>query len=145
MYERKSVKENSNMSKLMCSWKAGLAAMAASLIINLGLKAEERLPLQRVATIQLKGVAGTLDHLSADFDNSRLFVANESNNTLDVVDLKSNKLVKQVAGQKEIHGIAYGRDLDRIFVGNGGGGCDSPNRRGYSLLTYIPVTDAANV
>ena len=100
------------MSKLMCRRIPGLAAMAASLIINPGLKAEDRLPLERVATIQLKGAAGTLDHLSADFGNSRLFIANESNNTLDVVDLKSNRLVKQVAGQREIHGIAYARDLN---------------------------------
>src|SRR6266436_3401591 len=104
------------MSKLMCGRIPGLAAIAASLIFNPGLSAEDRLPLERVATIPLKGVAGTLDHLGADFDNSRLFVANESNNTLDVVDLKHNRLVKQVPGQKEIHGIAYARDLNRIFV-----------------------------
>src|SRR5258708_38569596 len=108
------------MRNRMCSGIPGFAAMAASLIINLGLRAEERLPLERVAIIPLKGVAGTLDHMNADFDNSRLFVANESNNTLDVVDLKGNKLVKQVDGQKEIHSIAVARDLNRLFVGNGG-------------------------
>ena len=133
------------MSKLMCSRIPGLAAVAASLIINLGVKAEDRLPLERVATIQLKGVAGTLDHLSADFDNSRLFVANESNNTLDVVDLKSNRLVKQVAGQREIHGIAYARDLNRIFVGNGEGVCNALDGRDYSLIKSVPVPDADSV
>jgi len=119
--------------------------VAASLIINLGVKAEDRLPLERVATIQLKGVAGTLDHLSADFDNSRLFVANESNNTLDVVDLKSNRLVKQVAGQREIHGIAYAGDLNRIFVGNGEGVCNALDGRDYSLIKSVPVPDADSV
>ncbi len=39
----------------------GLAAVAASLLMNLGLNAEDRLPLERIATIQLKGGAGTLD------------------------------------------------------------------------------------
>src|SRR5438552_329344 len=112
--------------RLVCSRTRALAAVAVSLMITLGVGAEEaRPPLERIATIQLKGVAGTLDHLSADFDNARLFVANESNNTLDVVDLKSHRLVKQVAGQKEIHGIAYARDLNRIFVGNGAGVCNA--------------------
>jgi DNA-binding beta-propeller fold protein YncE len=133
------------MSKLMYSRMLGLVALAASLIINSGLEAGDGQPLERVAVIQLKGVAGTLDHLGADLDNARLFVANESNNTLDVIDLKSNVLIKQVAGQKEIHGIAYARDLNRIFVGNGEGVCNALDGRDYSLLKSVPVPGADSV
>jgi DNA-binding beta-propeller fold protein YncE len=123
-----------------------LAAAAVSLAITLGVRAEDRPPLERIATIELRGSAGTLDHLAADWKNSRLFVANQSNNTLDVVDVKSNKLVKQVAGQKQIHGIAYAPDLDRIFVGNGGDGvCNALDGRDYTVLKSIPVNGADSV
>jgi YVTN family beta-propeller protein len=107
--------------------------------------AEEREPLKRVSTIQLKGASGPLDHLLVDSKHARLFVANQSNDTLDVVDLKTNKLVKQIPGQKEIHGIAYAPKLDRIFVGNGGGTCNALDGRDYTLLASIPVKDADNV
>jgi DNA-binding beta-propeller fold protein YncE len=74
-----------------------------------------------------------------------LFVANQSNDTLDVVDLKTNKLLKQVAGQKRIHGIAYAPELDRIFVGNGEGVCNVLDGRDYTLLKSIPVAGADSV
>jgi len=101
--------------------------------------------LKRVDTIQLKGASGPLDHLFVDSKHARLFVANQSNNTLDVVDLKTNKLAKQIPDQKEIHGIAYAPKLDRIFVGNGGGTCNAFDGRDYTLLKSIPVKDADNV
>ncbi|HEV3445614.1 MAG TPA: hypothetical protein VG099_13285 [Gemmataceae bacterium] len=110
-----------------------------------GVRAEERPPLERIATIELKGKAGTLDRMGADWKNHRQFVANQSNNTLDVVDVKNNRLVKQVAGQKEIHGIAYAADLDRIFVGNGEGVCNALDGRDYALLKSVPVPDADSV
>src|SRR5262249_5887585 len=81
----------------------------------------------------------------ADFDHSRLFVANESNNTLDIVDVKENKLLKQIPGQKKIHGVAYARDLDRIFVGTEEGLCNAFDGRDYSLLMSVTVPDADSV
>jgi hypothetical protein len=88
----------------------GISALATGLVLIAGVApdagAEERQPLKRVGTIQLKGASGPLDHLFVDTKHARLFVANQSNDTLDVVDLKSSKLMKQIPGQKEIHGIA---------------------------------------
>src|SRR5438874_13325688 len=67
-------------------------------------------------------------------------------NSLDVVDLKAGKLVKQVPGQKKIQGVAYAPDLDRIFVGNGGdGACRVFDGKDYALVKSIPVPDADNV
>src|SRR5262245_58942766 len=91
------------MSMLMWSKARRFAMVAAGLWIAASVRAEDQRPLQRVATIELNGKPGTLDHLSADWKNSRLFVANQSNDTLDVVDVKNNKLVKQISGQKQIH------------------------------------------
>jgi DNA-binding beta-propeller fold protein YncE len=78
--------------------------------------------LELVQTIPLKGKAGNLDHLALDGKRDRLLVANKANNTLDVVDLKTGKLLKQVPNQTGIQGIAYAADLDRVYVGLGTNG-----------------------
>jgi DNA-binding beta-propeller fold protein YncE len=101
--------------------------------------------LEKVQTIELKGPAGPFDHLMLDHKRSRLLVANQSNNTLDVVDLKSGKMIKQVPDQKEIHGIDYSPELDRVFVGNGEGKCNALDGENYTLLKSHAVADADNV
>ena len=128
-----------------CQTRTWLVATISGLMLSASAPATDGPPLERIAIIPLKGVPGTLDHLGADFDHSRLFVANQSNDTLDVLDVNNNSLVKQVPGQKQIHGIAYAADLDRIFVGNGDGFCNALDGKDYSLLKSIPVPDADSV
>lgn len=101
--------------------------------------------LTPVKTIQLKGVAGKLDHLSVDSKGERLFVANKPNNTLDIVDLKTNKLIKQIPDQKKISGVAYAADLDMIYVGNGIGVCNAFDGKTYDQVFSTPATGADNV
>ena len=102
-------------------------------------------PLERVQTIALKGPVGEMDHLALDARRGRLFVANTVNGTLDVVDLKSGTLLKQVPGQGKIRGIAYAPDIDRVFVGNGAGGvCNVLNGEDYSLVKGFPLGDDAD-
>jgi YVTN family beta-propeller protein len=130
--------------------KGALALIAlAALLLMLGARpapAAEPATLERVRTIRLKGAPGRLDHAAIDSKHGRLFVANLSNNSLDVVDLKAGKLVKQVHGQRKIQGIAYAADLDRIFVGNGiGGECNVFDGRDYRLLKSIKLPGADNV
>lgn len=108
--------------------------------------AAEPKSLKLVQTIDLKGEPGRLDHMAIDKEHGRLFVANLSNNSLDIVDLKAGKLVKQIPDQKKLQGIAYAADLDRIFVGNGiSGNCNVFDGRDYKLLKSIPLPDADNV
>jgi hypothetical protein len=98
------------------------AAFAAALLVVSAIPANaEPPPLKRVRTISLKGPIGGLDHLAIDAKRGRLLVANTVNNSLDIVDLKAAKLLKQVPGQGRIRGIDYSPDVDRIFVGNGTG------------------------
>jgi hypothetical protein len=106
---------------------------------------EQPQPLERVATISLKGASGSLDHVFVDTKHSRLFLANQSNDTLDIVDLRKNALLRQIGDQKEIHGVAYAADLDRLFVGAGGGVCNAFAGRDFTLLKSIPVKYADNV
>jgi DNA-binding beta-propeller fold protein YncE len=117
------------------------------LLIGAGLsRGGEPATLALRQTIPLKGAAGRLDHLAIDSKHGRLFVANLSNNSLDIVDLKAGKLIKQILDQKKIQGIAYAPDLDRIYVGNGvGGECNVFDGKDYKLLKSIKLPGADNV
>src|SRR5262249_52728860 len=97
--------------------------------------------------IPLKGKAGNLDHIVLDAKRDRLFVANKANNTLDIVDLKAGKLLKQIRNQGGIQGLAYAADLDRVFAGLGTGGfCNIFEGQDYKLLKTVKLgEDSDNV
>ena len=123
-----------------------MAALAiAVLAVPAARAAADPPPLERVQTIALKGPVGGLDHLALDAKRGRLFVANTVNGSLDVVDLKAGKLLKQVPGQGGIRGIDYDSGSDRVFVGNGDGGiCNIFDGQSYELLKSIPLGDDAD-
>lgn len=101
--------------------------------------------LELIQTIVLKGKAGKLDHLALDAKRERLFLANTANGSLDIVDLKEGKLFKQIKGQTGIQGIAYADDLDRVFVGLGGGGlCNVFGGEQYQPLKTIKFSGDAD-
>jgi hypothetical protein len=133
---------NRQANRSTCArWGAGL--LTALLCASAAPAAEPGLEL--VQTIVLKGKAGTLDHLALDARRGRLCLANKANNTLDVIDLKEGKLLKQVPGQGGIQGIAYAPDLDRIYVGLGKDGfCNVFNGEDYKLLKTVKFTDDAD-
>ena len=121
-----------------------LAALMAAVTSTTAAAADPP-PLERVQTIELKGPVGGLDHLALDAKRGRLFVANTVNGSLDVVDLKAGKLLKQVPGQRGIRGIDYDSGSDRVFVGNGHGGvCNVFEGQSYELLKSIPLGDDAD-
>jgi DNA-binding beta-propeller fold protein YncE len=122
-----------------------LIVLAGAFIAGPAPAAEPASSLELVQTIALKGKAGKLDHLALDAKRERLFLANSINGTLDVVDLKAGKLLKQVPGQTNIQGIAYAADLDRVFVGLGAGGlCNVFDGADYKLLKTIKFADDAD-
>jgi DNA-binding beta-propeller fold protein YncE len=125
------------------TWWAVLLTLGLSTAIPV--RASNPEPLERVQTIALKGPVGGLDHLGLDLRRGRLFVANTVNGTLDIVDLKAGKLLKQVAGQGRIRGIDYDSGSDRLCVGNGAGGiCNVFDGERYELLKSITLGDDAD-
>lgn len=98
-----------------------------------------------VKTIPLKGVVGKLDHLAVDSKGERLFVANKPNNTLDIVDLKTGKLIRQIADQGKASGVSYAADLNMIYVGNGAGTCNGFDGTDYKQVFSTPAPNADNV
>jgi DNA-binding beta-propeller fold protein YncE len=75
-----------------------------------------------VAAAPLPGVEGRIDHLSVDVQGQRLFVAALGNDTVEVVDLASMRVVKSVRGMNEPQGIRFLPDERKAIVANGGTG-----------------------
>ncbi len=104
--------------------------------------------LQLVGTIQLANVSGRIDHLAFDSRNLTVFVAALGNNTVEVVDLKSNKVIHTIKGLHEPQGIKYIPENNIVFVANGENGeCNIFNADTYQLITSVkmPGGDADNV
>jgi DNA-binding beta-propeller fold protein YncE len=121
---------------------------AVALVVLLGGAAvtwAEGPTLELVQTIDLKGKAGKLDHLTVDGKTERLFLANKVNNTVEVIDLKAGKPLKQLKGQAGAQGLAYAADLDRLYVGLGTGGfCNVFDGKSYNLLKSVKFMDDAD-
>jgi DNA-binding beta-propeller fold protein YncE len=83
--------------------------------------AQDKLPLQRVQTISMPGVSGRMDHLSVDVEGGRLFAAalGNSQNTVEVIDLKAGKRIFSIRGQSMPQGVFYSADFKKLFVANG--------------------------
>ena len=76
-------------------------------------------PLVLDATIPLEGVAGRIDHMAVDLDKHRLVVAELGNNTVDVIDLKTQRAIHRIKGLHEPQGVSA---AGVIVVANGGDG-----------------------
>jgi len=77
--------------------------------------------LEPVATIEMPGVKGRIDHLSIDLKRHRLFVAALGNNTVEVLDVERHRHEKSLPGFGEPQGVLYLPDQDRLYVANGTG------------------------
>jgi DNA-binding beta-propeller fold protein YncE len=110
------------------------AGLASILLFSAAQAAEPVLPLILEATIPLPNVAGRIDHLAVDLARKRLFVAEVGNNTLDAIDLATQKSVHRIAGLDEPQGVVYLPEPDLIAIGNGGDGAV----RFYSGMDFSP-------
>jgi DNA-binding beta-propeller fold protein YncE len=74
------------------------------------------------AKIPLGEVRGRIDHMAADIDRRRLFVAELGNNTVGIVDIGQGKVLQVLGGLKEPQGVGYVSSTDTLYVANGGDG-----------------------
>jgi YVTN family beta-propeller protein len=79
-------------------------------------------PLQLDAKIPLGDVRGRIDHMAVDVKRQRLFVAELGNDTVGVVDLANQKLIRTIPGLNEPQGVGYEPSTDTLFVANAGDG-----------------------
>lgn len=82
------------------------------------------LPLTFKLNIQLPRDTSqpSIDLLSLDTRNSRLYVPHSSNNALDLVDIGSNRYIGSVQGLAGIKGVALSSDPNIVFTSNGSDG-----------------------
>src|SRR5215467_6765641 len=80
------------------------------------------------ATLRIEGkiplgdVRGRIDHMAADINRRRLFIAELGNNTVGIVDIGQSKVLQILGGLKEPQGVGYLASTDTLYVANGGDG-----------------------
>jgi len=76
-------------------------------------------PLQLSKTIDLSGVTGKFDHFAIDNAGERLFAAATGNHSVEVIDLKTDKVLQSIGGLGKPHGLAYVSETGRLYVADG--------------------------
>ena len=100
------------------------------------LAAQTKEPLKLVATIPLPGLKdGDFDHFTPDIEGHRLFLTDEENDKVDVLDTATNTRIHTIEDAKAPHAILYRRDLKKLFVVEG----DASAVRVYDSDTYKPL------
>jgi DNA-binding beta-propeller fold protein YncE len=79
-------------------------------------------PLQLEEEIPVPHVAGRLDHFTADAKRKRLFVSALGNNTVEIIDVFSGKVIHSITGLSEPQGSLYVPEFDKLYVANAGNG-----------------------
>ena len=98
--------------------------------------AQTKEPLKLVATIPLPGLKdGDFDHFTPDIDGHRLFLTDEENDKVDVLDTATNTRIHTIEDAQAPHAILYRRDLKKLFVVEG----EASAVRVYDSDTYQPL------
>lgn len=84
-----------------------LIVLCLLLCASLYAHAQTSAPLTLSRVILLPGVTGKFDHLAIDEAGHRLFIAATGNHSVEVVDLKTDKILQSINGLGKPHGLAY--------------------------------------
>ncbi len=68
------------------------------------------------ARVDLAGVNGRIDHLSADLEGHRLFVSALGNHTVEVIDMQDGKRLASIPDLPEPQGVHYDASTSRLLV-----------------------------
>ncbi|MGB6822255.1 MAG: YncE family protein [Candidatus Acidiferrales bacterium] len=118
--------------------------ICAIALAGLAANSQQTASLRLLHTITIPEVKGRIDHFDVDLAGQRLFMSALGNNTLEVFDLRANKLVHSIRGLHEPQGVTYAPESNRIFVANGADGtCRIFDGSTYQLLKTVHFsTDA---
>jgi len=108
---------------------------------------DENNSLKLIATISLPNVSGRIDHLAFDPEHQLVFVAALGNNTVEVVDLMSKKVIHTIKNLDEPQGVLFIAENNSLIVANGGNGeCDVFDAVSFQKLKTFKLSgDADNV
>src|SRR5260370_27700720 len=76
------------------------------------------LPLILEEELPVHGVAGRLDHFTADVKRKRLFVSALGNNTVEVIDTFAGRVIRSIKGLSQPQGPLYVPGFDKLYVAN---------------------------
>ena len=76
-------------------------------------------PFQLVRTIALDSVSGRFDHLAIDSASNRLFIAATGNHSVEVIDLRTDKVQQSITGLGKPHGLAWIPSTESLYVADG--------------------------
>jgi DNA-binding beta-propeller fold protein YncE len=74
---------------------------------------------QLIHTIPLPGVSGRIDHMAADTQRHRLFMAALGNDMVEVMDVETGKRLQSISRCSEPQGLVFLPKQNRLFVANG--------------------------
>jgi DNA-binding beta-propeller fold protein YncE len=107
-----------------------------------GLQPRVAEPIRFVRAIELPGVEGRMDHMTADAAGQKLFIAALASNTVEVVDIAAGTHLKSLTGFREPTGVASVPDAGSVAVANGqGDGVRTINAVDYRVIKEIPIGD----
>ena len=96
-----------------------VTAIAASLLCCFAALGQNGPPLTLSKTIPLPGVVGGFDHFAIDLSRDVMFAAAKGNHTVEVVDLKTGKIIQSIRGLEKPHGLAWVAETHRLYVADG--------------------------
>jgi DNA-binding beta-propeller fold protein YncE len=96
---------------------ASLAPLAIALA-----HAEPAAPLILEKTILLPNVRGRIDHMAMDRKRQHLIIAALGNDTVEIIDLATDRPLQSIRGLAEPQGVAYVDQADAILAANAGDG-----------------------
>jgi WD40 repeat protein len=99
------------------------ALTTVMLLAGIAASAQAASPLKLVAKYDMPAsVKGRFDHLAADLEGNRLFLAAETAHEVLVFNLRSGKFIRAITGIGIPHAILCREDVNRIYVTDGGVG-----------------------
>jgi 4-phytase/acid phosphatase len=92
----------------------------AACLFSLAAGAQTPAPALRLArTIVLTGVSGKFDHLAIDTADNLLFITAGANHSVEVIDLKTDKVRQSITGLGKPHGLAWDGATNSLYVSDG--------------------------
>lgn len=126
------------MNKLLAFGMISLGILGAYVLrgaLNASAQSTDRdiLPLQLEELIPVPGVAGRLDHFTADAKRKRLIVSALGNNTVEVIDVFAGKVIHSITELAQPQGPLYVPGVDKLYVAN----AEDGKVRVYDGATYM--------
>lgn len=75
--------------------------------------------LKQVSQIDLLNVTGGFDLMALDLSTNRLFLSAEDNHTVEVIDIKENRLIKSLPGFNEPKWVVYRPETNIAYISTG--------------------------